>query len=748
MDELSKLPDGAPLHEDAESAPQETSEHLDDTEIMDWANKAIPEATERWNTQFSQSKEDLTFLAKEHWPTSVIQARGSSKPAPVYDLTSPYVNKLANEARESAIGGIIRRSDDADDGYLADILQGHIRHTETTINSKMYVEAAAKNQVACGIGWLIAGFDWIDQYSWRKGLTLESPDDPTSCMLDPDSVSRDGSDAIWCVQMKQITKAAAKSRYGIDVNAVSSAFPTPKMRDTWVKGDLVNIAKMWRKVEVNDTLCLLTDKNGTKTTQWKSDIDKDPKAFMGLVTIKTREGKKPIVMHYIIIGGVVNHKQVWPSSMLPIVPVYGDLNHHTAGAIFEGEVRKLMDPQRSVNYYKANETEFVALAPRAKYLIPFGGIDGFEAGWDTANSSPKMYLYFNPVSKAGTPLPTPQLQQIDVDVSSLSNASSVNAQMMSQITGAFDGFSGTNSIEESGKAILAKQKSGDRTTAHYSGNLAHSYSRLVTIWVDIFLGLVTEDTEINVEDQDGKQQKAIIGLVEQRDPKTNKVTIYDSRRGRYAASVSTGPSYASKRDESAHASMELMNGLPDAQRQAIAPAIVQMQDWPEEQKDRVYKALLLSLPPEIQAAYNDDKDSEELPQEAKAMLEQLSQEVQQSHQESDQYAQKIQELTETIKQLQTALLSTERDAESRVTVAQINAAAKIQTEQIKAGAQLDNTNLSKAADASMEQRQREHDTTIKAIESASEAVAENERAMQSPMSGANHIAAQGGAFPV
>jgi hypothetical protein len=48
-------------------------------------------------------------------------------------------------------------------------------------------------------------------------------------------------------------------------------------------------------------------------------------------------------------------------------------------------VRQLKDPQQMYNFWRTSETEFVALAPKAPWLMAEGQDEGFEEEWNNAN---------------------------------------------------------------------------------------------------------------------------------------------------------------------------------------------------------------------------------------------------------------------------------------------------------------------------------------------------------------------------
>src|SRR6185312_4891667 len=70
---------------------------------------------------------------------------------------------------------------------------------------------------------------------------------------------------------------------------------------------------------------------------------------------------------------------VW--NWVPIAKFIGDEIDIEGKVTYSGVVRNSKDSQRMFNYWRTLQTEKVALAPKAKYLIEEGQIEGHESEW-------------------------------------------------------------------------------------------------------------------------------------------------------------------------------------------------------------------------------------------------------------------------------------------------------------------------------------------------------------------------------
>ena len=90
-----------------------------------------------------------------------------------------------------------------------------------------------------------------------------------------------------------------------------------------------------------------------------------------------------------------------PGRWIPVVPTY------CTNIIIDGKVRRFgviraaKDPQRMLNYWQTAVTELIALAPKAKYLVAEGQIEGHENEWSSANVKAYPVLTYKQTDLSG-----------------------------------------------------------------------------------------------------------------------------------------------------------------------------------------------------------------------------------------------------------------------------------------------------------------------------------------------------------
>jgi hypothetical protein len=168
------------------------------------------------------------------------------------------------------------------------------------------------------------------------------------------------------------------------------------------------------------------------------------------------------------------------------------------------------------------------------------------------------------------------------------------------------------SNERSGKAILARQKEGDVGTYHYGDNLARGVRHIARQLIDLvpkiydtqrIARIIGEDGETKMVKINPEQQQPVNKIVDERGVVIEK--IYNPGLGKYDVVATTGPGYATKRQEALEAMAQLLQGNPQLW-QVAGDLFVKNMDWPgaQEMSQRFKK----TIDPKILAS--DDKSPE------------------------------------------------------------------------------------------------------------------------------------------
>jgi len=216
--------------------------------------------------------------------------------------------------------------------------------------------------------------------------------------------------------------------------------------------------------------------------------------------------------------------------------------------------------------------------------------------------------------------------------SGLLQAKAGAAEDIKATTGQYNASLGMGSNERSGKAILARQREGDVGTYHYGDNLARGVRHIARQLIDMIPKIYDTQRIARIIGEDGETKMVKINP-EQQEP-VNKIEdqdgiviekIYNPGVGRYDVVATTGPGYATKRQEALEAMAQLLQGNP--QLWAVAGDLfVKNMDWPGAQE--MAKRFAKTIDPKLMS---DGEDNPEL-QAAQQQMQAMAQEMEQMHQ--------------------------------------------------------------------------------------------------------------------
>jgi hypothetical protein len=397
----------------------------------------------------------------------------------------------------------------------------------------------------------------------------------------------------------------------------------------WLNEDTVRIADYYYIEHDKATLNLYP---GNATAFKGTPEDAQLTAIYGKPS-RTRESDRVKVKYCKINGYEILEERDWAGKHIPVVRVVGNEFEVDGRLYVSGLVRNAKDAQRMYNYWVSQEAEMLALAPKAPFIGYGGQFEGYETQWKTANTTNWPYLEVNPdvTDGQGATLPLPQRAQPPMASSGLLQAKSGAAEDIKNTTGQYNASLGMASNERSGKAILARQRESDTGTYHYVDNLARAVRYVTRQLVDLIpkiydtqriARIIGEDGETDMAKIDPMQQEPVKRIVDEQGITIDK--IYNPAVGKYDVVVTTGPGYATKRQESLEAMAQLLQGNP--QLWAVAGDLfIKNMDWPGAQE--MAKRFAKTIDPKLM---EDGDKSPEL-QAAEQQIQAMGQEMDQMH---------------------------------------------------------------------------------------------------------------------
>jgi hypothetical protein len=584
--------------------------------------------------------DDLRFYAGEHWPEVIKRERElSNRPCLTIDRIGGAVKQVVNDQRQNRPAVHVNPVDDNADPDTAEVLQGLVRHIEYDSSADVAYDTAFQYAaITGGPGYIRVITEYEYEDSTEQCIKIKRIRNPRSVYLDPNATEPDGSDAEFGFIFTWLTKEEYEREY-------------PAKED-----------------------------GGPKEINWESDIQgsdgwlKDNDIRVAEYFYRVREGKKSVVKWCKFNGFEVLEETEWPGKWIPIVPVIGEEIDINGKRVLRGIVRMAKDPQRMYDFQVSNEAETIALAPKA----PFVGWKGqFEdPKWQTANARNWAYLEAEPVLVDGQTAPSlPQRNIQEPPIAAITQARMAAADDVKVVTGIYDASLGAKGNETSGKAIMARQREGDTANFHLIDNFSKALRHVGRIVVDLIPKIYNAERVVRIIGEDGTQKTVTVNA--QENPMEPVENIYDLTIGKYDVTVTTGPSYSTKRQEAAESMIEMTRAYPDLF--AIAgDLLVKNLDWPgsKELSERLKKKFGI-----------EDEDSAQMP--IPPQVQQQMAEMEQKFQQMNEYARQTQQENEAYK----AGLQVEQMREqfkTQIEMAKIELEReRMQQEALKLNAQLD-----------------------------------------------------------
>lgn len=620
---------------DKELQSQRTPDEIE--EILEEARKRYDDALDRDNKNRKAAKDDYAFVWKKgaQWPTEISDQRNSDwQPCLEANQLQQFVHQVVNDQRQQRPGVRVNSaSGDASD-EVALILQGMVRHIEYDSQAESAYDSAFEAAVTCGRGYWRVLSQYESGQSFDQKLVIKRVADFLSVVPDADYQEADASDMNFCFVTSRMKK-----------EAFTTAYPSAKELDwqsddceSWFDGkDEVVVADYYRRVCTKRTLVATSD----GAMGWKDEM---PKLPSGITIIAERQADEYRVEWFTVAGGqqlLAEHK--WPGTIIPVVMCIGDEHMVDGERVFQGLIRPAKDSMMMYNYAISSIAERCALAPKAPWVMAEGQDEGYENMWRDANLKPFSALKYKPVTIAGAPAPPPQRQAPTNVESGLIEIANIAKQDLQSTMGIYDPSLGKRSNEVSGRAILAREKQGDTGTFHYADNLGRAIALTGRIIVEVAADFYDTARIVRIIGTDDEQSMKGINQ-SMPDPNNPLLAIKqnDLSVGKYAVTVESGPTYATKRQETADMLMKLVQAVPEIMNVA-GDLVVKAQDLPDA--EQLAERMKFILPPAIQQA--EAAKEQDRPPPDPQMLQQL----QQSQQQIQQMGQGMQQLQQENAQL-------------------------------------------------------------------------------------------------
>jgi hypothetical protein len=581
--------------------------------------------------------DDDKFYSGDQWSAND-RARRNAERRPCLTLNKfpVLVKQVTNDQRQNRPTIDIHPVGDKGDVDAARIYRGLIREIERDSYADQAYDTGFESAARKGWGYWRIMPEFESPETFDQVLRIKRILNAYSVYFDPDAMEIDGRDGKFCFITEMIDRDEFKVEYpGADPIPWSTGGFGDQLRN-WVDQYSIRIAEYYETILKPRELVLLS--NGYEG--WHDDLNKE--TLSSYEIIDKRRVLVPKIMWYKITAKQILDRTRWLGQWLPVVRCVGDEMVIDGRIKRWGLVRQAKDAQRSYNYFRTSEVERIALMPKAPYIVAEGQLEGYEGVWKEANTKSHPFLPYRVTGLDGHLVPPPRREPpVGVDAGDAAIAQNAQQDMLTTTGVRFDATLNERTYDESGRALRELRRSGDIGSFNLVDNLIHSLRHTGEIFVDAIpkyyvrpgrvLTILRED---NSEEQIRLNPNAEKPVMDVTDPNTQRVVrAFDPTVGHYGVTVTIGPSYATRRIETAESMMDFLRAIPSA-APLISDLVVKNLDW--DGAEEIATRLAKTLPPGI-----NQPEMRDVPPQIQAILSQMQQQVQQLTQERQMLAAQV-----------------------------------------------------------------------------------------------------------
>lgn len=721
---------------------------MSDADTLKEAKQAFSIVAEAEEPNRKTAIEDIKFArlgGDEQWTVNgtnwAQKRRDKGRPVITINMLPKFQRQVMNDIRQNRPAIKVRPADSFADVKTAEVFTGLIRNIEQTSRADTAYDTAAEHAITGGFGYIGVNVKYAGDDTFDQDIVIERKPNPLNIYGDPFDLGADSSEWNSAFETELIPKDEFERRFK---DAAAQNWDSGDYRDLtspWRVENEVLIARWWRREPVKKKVLKLSDGRVVAAEDFARKIDgvsmADMCAVQGITVTATRDAPGYRVTHTLLTGAeVLEDRVAWPGRYIPLIPVYGEDVVIDGRRVLKSLIRDARDPQMQANYWRTYAAEMIALAPKAPHIGAVGQFDT-DPNWATANTDNHPYLEYDPVPG----MPPPQRQPpVMISPGAMQLAATATDDIKSTL-GLFDASLGARSNETSGKAIMARQREGDVSTFHFADNLSRAIRHVGAIVLDLIPKVYSGERMVRVLGEDGKAQTVQLGprpaappmaapgpmppqMMPPQPPQAAPQApqgvpgmpgapmapyglpdapsgqeaaippqVFDLTAGKYDLVVQAGPSYTTRREETAAVLTDIMRALPQSVA-VLGPIALKAMDVPgiEEVTDQLKQVAAQSKPPDPAQAKMAEVQANAAAKQAELQAQaqhdmarmQMDMAAKQKAAENDMQIALIK--VENDKQV--AFRKAEMDAEIAAYKANVDAAAKVRAAQIQGAASM------------------------------------------------------------
>jgi hypothetical protein len=512
-------------------------------------------AADSWQDTYDLALGDVAFVDEPEgqWDETSKNNR-KNRPCLTFDKLSASVDRVVGSQFANMPSIKVRAAEEGDED-TAEVFQGLIRQIDQ--RGMKAFKTAFKYSVKGGWGCVLIDHDYIDDVSLNQDIIIREIKNPFSVLIDPVVQAQPVEEARYGFVFEDIERDEFERMYPKAKSEGSqSDFESTGNFDSWVSDDYVRVADYYRIVTEETRLVQLSDGRVVDYSQIEPIADE--LNLNGITLGKERRVQMRKLERYKLTALEVLEEIECVGRFIPIVPVFGKTTNVDGTFFSRGIVQKAKDAQKMYNYARSVAVEVTALTPKQPYLVTPGMIKGHEERWRNmmTSSDPVMFFNFDQGQKPFREAPAQG-----------SPALSQDAQLASQdiqaTTGIFEANLGQQGNETSGVAIRGRQFQGELTNYEYADQLSDAMELAGKICIDLIPKIYDTERQIRILGEDETEEVIAVNKPLQDMQTGEFILTNDLSVGHYDIKMATGPSFSTRKQETAEQLSQIIAQNPD-----------------------------------------------------------------------------------------------------------------------------------------------------------------------------------------
>ena len=480
-----------------------------------------------------------------------------------FDMCTAIVDQTSGEIANSDFTLRVSPSGGEASEDHAKILDGMIRNIRNVSNAERVFKDASRSNVVSGFDCWEVVQDYVDGDSFNQDLFIKRVPSALDCVwFDPASVEQDRSDAQWAVKRMSIPKANYEAEYP-DGSRLSIGDDQTSER-YWGKIESVEIGQLYYKKPRDIEIVQMSD---GAVYQVNEDFEMivDELAAQGITETDRRVRKSWRVYSRLYDGGNwLGDEEETVFDYIPLVPIYGNFDIVDSKVIYSGEIEKLIDHQRALNYSMSRAIEDNALSPAAFDWMTDKMAEGND--YSKMNTDGHRVRIFNvddemPMvpQRTAEPQASPGLQ---ANIANLQ-------QMINSTANKFNAQQGNAMAGQSGVAGLQQIEQGNLGSVKWFDALEIPICHTGKILINAIPRVYDSTRQVRLLGEDGAARMEVLNKP-QLDVQTGKnITLNDLSIGEYDTVCEVGPAFNSQQKETAQAFLDMASINPEVSQRGM-----------------------------------------------------------------------------------------------------------------------------------------------------------------------------------